>query len=176
MVKRKKFKSLNSTTHPENEENSTNELDNIQNGNHIIPFVEQFDNIEIMYMVVNTCPFDSILQSLAAGYNDVMTYAECIKDTNANVIRSAKFLVDYGVNSNLYCQRKMILETCDFESKLDNNGLVLDCKCNVNLLLKCLLKDAPSVWEYYTCSVEAKQTVISRVFYPINVNDLIEGL
>jgi len=51
----------------------------------------------------------------------------------------------------------------------------LDCRFNVNNLLKLLIKDEPSIWEYHTCDTEARQSMKPLTFIPINLGELTKG-
>lgn len=131
---------------------------------------------KIMYKVLNTCPFDAVLQSLATGYIDSVKYAEYIDNTQNKIMVLAKFLVEHGANSSFYMKRTNILESFGNKTKLICGLTELDCRYNVNNLLELLLKDEPSIWEYHTCNKEAKQTVVPRIFFPINLMELVKGM
>lgn len=174
----KKRKSLYLTKYPEikakRHAKSITTIDNVRNENFLKPSPTNKKS-KIMYKVLNTCPFDAVLQSLATGYIDSTKYAEYIDNTQNKIMMLTKFLVDNGANSSFYMKRTSILESFGNKSKLICGLTELDCRYNVNNLLELLLKDEPSIWEYHTCNVEAKQTVVSRIFFPINLMELVKG-
>lgn len=131
---------------------------------------------KIIYNVLNTCPFDAVLQSMATGYIDSIKYAEYIENSQNKIMKLTKFLIDHGANSNFYKKRTSILESYGHKSKMICGLTELDCRYNVNNLLELILKDEPSIWEYNTCNAEAKQTVHPRIFFPINLMELVKGM
>lgn len=175
----KKRKSLYLTKHPEIKAKrytkSIYTIDNVCNGNFMKPSPTNKKS-KIMYKVLNTCPFDAVLQSLATGYIDSVKYAEYIDNTQNKIMVLAKFLVEHGANSSFYMKRTNILESFGNKTKLICGLTELDCRYNVNNLLELLLKDEPSIWEYHTCNKEAKQTVVPRIFFPINLMELVKGM
>jgi len=86
-----------------------------------------------------------------------------------------KFLVDHGANSSIYMKRTNILDSFGKKSKLICGLTEIDIRYKVNNLLELLLKDEPSIWEYHTCNIEAKQTVVPGIFFPINLMELVKG-
>lgn len=83
----KKRKSLYLIKHPEIKAKryakSIHTIDNVCNGNVMIVMKPSPTNkkSKIMYKVLNTCPFDAVLQSLTTGYIDSVKYAEYIDNT-----------------------------------------------------------------------------------------------
>jgi len=175
----KKRKSHYLVKHPEikakRHARSIHRIDNVRNGNFLKPSPTNKKAIT-MYKVLNTCPFDVVLQSLAVGYIDSVKYAEYIDNSSNKIMILAKFLIDHGAKSLFYMKRTNIIESFGNKSKLICGLTELDCRYNVNNLLELLLKDEPSIWEYNTCNIEAKQTVIPRTFFPINLMELVNGV
>lgn len=71
-----------------------------------------------MYKVLNTCTFDAVLQSMATGCIDSITYAEYIDNSQNKIMKLTKFLVDDANYSNVYLQRTNILESFGHKSNM----------------------------------------------------------
>jgi len=97
----KKRKSHYLVKHPEikakRHARSIHRTDNVRNGNFLKPSPTNKKS-KTMYKVLNTCPFDAVLQSLAVGYIDSVKYAEYIDNSSNKIMILAKFLIDHGAN------------------------------------------------------------------------------
>jgi len=38
------------------------------------------------------------------------------------------------------------------------------------------MKDAPSIWEYHACNIEATKSIVPKIFIPINLAELLKGI
>lgn len=52
----------------------------------------------------------------------------------------------------------------------------LDCQFNAASLVEKLFKNEPSMWEYHTCNIEATQTVVPKIFIPIDLEKIAQGM
>lgn len=118
-----------------------------------------------------------VLQSLATGYIDSIKYAEYIDNSRNKIMKLTKFFVENGANTNFYMRRTSILESIGKKTNRISGLIELDCRYNVPNLLLLLLKEEPSIWEYNTCNIESLQTVVpARIFFPLNLMELTEGM
>lgn len=91
------------------------------------------------------------------------------------MLELAKHLVNNGANSELYQKRATILENTGRKRQLICGLMELDCQYNVTNLIEILMKDSPSIWEYHTCNIEATQSIVPKIFFPINLTELLKG-
>lgn len=155
----KKRKSLYLTNHPEIKAKRTSKLnitiDNVRNGNCLNPTPVKIGGKTIKYKLINTCPFDAVLQAIATVYIDSIIFANYVDSLKFPMLELSKYLVNNGANLELYKQRAKILENTGRKRRLICGLMELDCQFNVTNLIEILMKDAPSIWEYHTCNIEA---------------------
>jgi len=119
---------------------------------------------------------DAVLQATATGYIDSTIFANYVDNSKCPMLELAKYMVNNGANLELYKKRAEILENTGRKRRLICGLMELDCQFNVTNLIEVLMKDAPSIWEYHTCNIEATQSIVPKIFIPINLAELLKGI
>lgn len=98
--------------------------------------------------VVNTCPFDAIVQSVLAAYRDWSGYHDYVAEKVNTTFEFIKMLSVNGISHKIYVQRAEIL--CKIVKPKHGK---LDCANNVSTLLsRHLLKNEPSIERHQLCA------------------------
>jgi len=94
-------------------------------------------------MLINTCPFDAIVQSLLVGYYDWTNFHHYIEQTQNDMFEFIKQLSTCGPSIRMYKERAFILNK--FITSVHGT---MNCHYNIsNLIAKHLLKDE------FSCSI-----------------------
>lgn len=104
------------------------------------------------YVVSNTCPFDSVIVSIAVAYIDYEKYASFINETNNEFLNLAKELGLHGSSKSTYNQRlKLLLPYFDISTCIPTVN-TLNVECNVIKVVQDYIKDNPSSTHTTMCS------------------------
>lgn len=130
-----------------------------------------------VYKVNNTCPFDSLLHSLATMFVDYDLYRNFITNSENQFLGVVKYFVEFGANQNMYRKRaQLILENYTSHTLL--GGIMsLDAEDYIGHTVEVFLKDIPSATEISTCQNATCKNNKERcnIFWPINTNDVKHG-
>lgn len=91
------------------------------------------------------------------------------------MMQLCRHLIYNGANAELYKKRATLLESLGRKRKLIYGLTKLDCQFNVTDLIEILFKNEPSMWEYHTCNIDATQSIVPRIFMPINLQEIVKG-
>lgn len=104
------------------------------------------------FLVQNTCPFDAVSVLIAMAYTDIVSsYKQFIDKIKKDFLIFCKNLSQEGPTFNIYKSRVLLHQTIfktDASIKYTN---LIDARCNVTLMIKSYLRNAPSSIETITC-------------------------
>lgn len=120
----------------------------IMNGN-IAP---QCKIISTTYIVMNTCPFDSVIVAMSVAYNDHYQYKIYIDQSKNEFLNFAKMLALHGSTNEIYKRRVELLLLYFERNELYPNVTTINAECNVTKIIESYLKDAPSAIEQMNCN------------------------
>lgn len=158
--------------------NSKQKIDIIKNGSFMGSVTITNDSKSKKYQIYNTCPFDTIIQCLSVSYMDSYSYSMYMNASKNQLYQFAIALVQKGATSKMYKKRIELLTPVvkiNISSCLCGT-IILDARYHVNTLMEHLLMNEPSIFEYYTCSNnKCIQIIKPKVFYPLNLQELLKG-
>lgn len=115
-------------------------------------------------IVRNTCPFDSISQSMVVAYRDWASYQIYITSTRNRFFAFVELFDKSGCTVKVYKERAEIMNQM---TKIV--GGVLDCMMNVSNLVKHLFKDEPSYTIDYHCESCNKDDQVQAIVVEVDV-------
>lgn len=159
--------------------NSKQKIDTIKNGSFMGSVTITTGSKSKKYQIYNTCPFDTIIQCLSVSYIDSYSYSKYMNASKNQLYQFAIALVQKGATSKMYKKRIELLTPVvkiNISSCLCGT-IILDARYHVNTLMEYLLMNEPSIFEYYTCkNNQCVQIIKPRVFYPLNLQELLKGM
>lgn len=104
------------------------------------------------YVIINTCPFDSVLVAIAVAYVDYEQYASVIDASKNEFLNLAKDIGLHG-SSKLSYRRRLILLMPYFEISASIPSVYsLNAECNVLKVIQDYMKEDPSSTQIAKCS------------------------
>lgn len=104
------------------------------------------------YVIINTCPFDSVLVAIAVAYVDYEQYASVIDASKNEFLNLAKDIGLHG-SSKLSYRRRLILLMPYFEISASIPSVYsLNAECNVLKVIQYYMKEDPSSTQIAKCS------------------------
>lgn len=94
----------------------------------------------LIYLIYNTCPFDSVSGIIAMAYTDVLCYKEFIDLNKSNMLLFCKALGLHGPNNQIYTDGFEILRLFIRESNILFNTKIIDTRCNITYIITKLLE------------------------------------
>lgn len=104
------------------------------------------------FIINNTCPFDSVIVSIAVAYIDYEKYAFFIDETKSEFLILAKDLGLHGALKSTYQKRLILLMPCFDISTCVPSVFTLNAECNVLKVIQDYMKRDPSSTQTMTCS------------------------
>lgn len=105
-----------------------------------------------IYVVSNTCAFDSIAVAIAVTYNDYDIYKHFIDRTKNSFLLFSKDIAVKGPSKLIYNKRVELLELHFEKSALCPKVQTINAECNVTKVIESYFKDEPSATEHVTCN------------------------
>uniref|UniRef100_A0A2S2QSI1 NOF-FB transposable element protein n=1 Tax=Sipha flava TaxID=143950 RepID=A0A2S2QSI1_9HEMI len=107
-----------------------------------------------LFILKNTCPYDSILQAIACAYCDSKDYSTCIENNSEsiNIYNITKTLVTEGFSKMFILQRVDLLKNICKSERLIDNTILLRCEGNISASFEKICYGLESATESYTCS------------------------
>jgi len=105
-----------------------------------------------IYMVTNTCAFDTIAVAIAVAYNDNNSYKHYINESENLLLKFSKDLAIQGPNKIIYRRRVDLLLMHFDKSEIYPKVITINSECNVTKIIQSYLNDEPSAIEYVSCN------------------------
>lgn len=134
-----------------------------------------------IYVVSNTCAFDSIAIAIAVTYNDYDVYKEFVDMSKNNFLLFSKNIAIKGPNKLIYTKRVELLELHFDKSAVLPRVQTINAECNVTKIIERYFKDEPSAIEHVSCikcgeNIRSSPTIIFPVKNCSSVEHLQEQL
>jgi len=99
-----------------------------------------------VFMVINTCAFDTIAVAIAVAYNDNNSYKEYINNSENLFLQFTKELAMQGPDKSIYRKRVDLLLMHFNKSEIYPNVQTINSECNVTKIIQSYLKDVQNAF------------------------------
>jgi len=120
-------------------------------------------------ILYNTCSFDSIAQSVLAGYRDWASYHDYITATKNEFYNFIRTFSTYGAISQTYKKRSMLLSNI---FAVQNNRI--NCQSNLSMIFQELLTNEPSYQISQQCRDCDHNLIDNRPIIDVNTKPFYE--